>query len=793
MIRTLVLCPPTIIDNWEDELLKWAPGNTLGDPFKVNAHMGNVHARMVTIETWFSKGGVLIMGYEMFRNMLSNRASKGKDAPLSAEALETLRKQLLDGPSLIIADEAHKLKNAKSKASVFASQFTSTSRIALTGSPLNNSVQEYFTMVDWVAPNYLGPLTEFKATYQEPIEAGLWAESTPSAKRLSQKRLKVLIKELELKVNRATMQELKDDLPPKREFVFRVALTSRQKEMYISYVRHMSRSKVLDIVDLTKAGDISQTTLWSWLAILSLLCNHPGLFRDKLAALTNAKQRQAQRAITGNFSKKSTPASDDDDEHFAGDEEMTSIGTAISQAGWGQNMMKHLDSIEDLMSPSLSNKVQILVRILDESRAVKDKVLVFSQSIPTLDYFERLCRATGRKFFRLDGKTKMNERQGMTKEFNEGVVDIFIISTKAGGLGLNLPAANRVVIFDFKYNPTQEEQAIGRAYRIGQVKPVFVYRFVAAGTFETKIHNKAVYKTQLASRVVDKENPLAWARKTAAEYLAEPEDVDQEDLTIFEGEDDVLDKILHDEASASVIRSILKTDTFAEADDEALTKEDEEEIQRDIVQAQLKRTNPQEYEERKQANRTQQSGINGRSMYDEAAEVQTRGVYTPTANPPRTPIPGYTLSPLPHTRQPTDVVIRAACQANREERLLHPITGGFTSQPSEVPGPPSQPAKPSPSPEKSPTDRRNQSGSGSLFLGQDAAARKTQASPGQPKAVTGSLFKSSSSRPAGQSEIATAQATAAKSDNMTSAVSGSGAADTNLVGRDLSKHITPSF
>ncbi len=84
----------------------------------------------------------------------------------------------------------------------------------------------------------------------------------------------------------------------------------------------------------------------------------------------------------------------------------------------------------------------------------------------------------------------MVKRQGQIKAFNKGGDDIYLISTTAGGLGLNLQSANRVVIFDFKFNPTQEEQAVGRAYRIGQLKPTFVYRFVCGGTFESNIHNR---------------------------------------------------------------------------------------------------------------------------------------------------------------------------------------------------------------------------------------------------------------------------------------------------------------
>jgi hypothetical protein len=106
-----------------------------------------------------------------------------------------------------------------------------------------------------------------------------------------------------------------------------------------------------------------------------------------------------------------------------------------------------------------------------------------------------------------------------------------LISTRAGGQGLNIQSANRVIIFDFGFNPAWEEQAIGRAYRFGQQKPVFVYRFVAGGTFESNIYNTQMFKTSLASRVVDKKNPKRNAIRNTRKYLYAPKPVKHEDLS----------------------------------------------------------------------------------------------------------------------------------------------------------------------------------------------------------------------------------------------------------------------
>jgi superfamily II DNA/RNA helicase len=249
-----------------------------------------------------------------------------------------------------------------------------------------------------------------------------------------------------------------------------------------------------------------------------------------------------------------------------------------------------------MKSIDLSYKVKILCQILDASKAAGDKVLVFSQSIPTLNFLEGLCTIQQRDYARLDGKTTMSKRQDMTKAFNKGKTDIYLISTAAGGLGLNLPSANRVVIFDFKFNPIMEEQAIGRAYRIGQLKPTFVYRFVAGGTFEDSVHNKTVFKMQLASRVVDKKNPIAWATKRLGDFLFEPKDVPQKDLSEFAGMDPmVLDKILESQVDVQTIRAIVQSDTFERDDDDKLTAEEEKEVKQLLSDEQLKRSNPQKW------------------------------------------------------------------------------------------------------------------------------------------------------------------------------------------------------
>lgn len=408
--------------------------------------------------------------------------------------------------------------------------------------------------------------------------------------------LKVLDKTLTPKVSRADMSVLRNDLPLKKEFVITVPLTDLQKKAYSLYVRSMKETAVAK----TKSGDIQNSTIWHWLTMLSLICNHPKCFDTKI-------RDRKDEARKDTVEDAPSPGDDNDNNRVLLDINAPAWKIGVSQKLVDDATKLFREEAPDLESVDLSYKVQILCQILDASNLVGDKTLVFTSSIPTLDYLELLCKKQGRVYARLDGKTPMDKRQGMSKRFNTGNTDVMLISTTAGGLGLNLPGANRVIIFDFKFNPIMEEQAVGRAYRIGQKKPTFVYRFVAGGTFEDHIHNKTVFKMQLAKRVVDKKTPVAYATRNLSEFLFEPREVEQTDLSKVEGVDpSVLNKILARQRKSTTICKIVEDDTFEKDDEDKLTAEEEKEATRLFKEETMRRTDPAKWQEL-QAKRTQRA------------------------------------------------------------------------------------------------------------------------------------------------------------------------------------------
>lgn len=214
----------------------WSPKDSALGPLRKITSASAVVDRLDELFAWDEEGGILIMSYDIFRTWIHNRETKARGEPLRDSEHDRVKRCLLEGPNIVVADEAHKMKNRASGIAMAASEFRSKSRIALTGSPLANNLVDYYSMVDWISPGYLGNSVEFKANYVEPIEEGLYADSSYNERRRSLMKLQVLKEILSPKVNRADISVLAGSLPPKIEFVITVSLTDLQKKAYNSYV-----------------------------------------------------------------------------------------------------------------------------------------------------------------------------------------------------------------------------------------------------------------------------------------------------------------------------------------------------------------------------------------------------------------------------------------------------------------------------------------------------------------------------------------------------------------------------
>ncbi|XP_061595930.1 transcriptional regulator ATRX-like isoform X2 [Cololabis saira] len=515
----LVVCPLNTILNWISEFKKWQ--KDMGqDRVKVTelATVKRPLERLGALQRWQRDGGVMIMGYDMYRILSRHKISN-----------EEFKRVLVDpGPDFVVCDEGHILRNENSNISRIMNVIKTQRRVVLTGTPLQNKLDEYHCMVNFIKKNLLGSLGEFRNRFINPILNGRCADSTPRDVKIMKNRAHVLHSVLAGCVQRRDYSELTQFLPPKYEYVLAVRVSPLQYRLYSHYIQLVTRQDSTS----NKAKLRTGANLFKDFQVLSRIWTHPwGLQLSHLNSENKGKVTKKNRfknttplrsmgtimAKSGGTSSAVTGTSS----CFPVGEGATASNSQSPQ-GPDERWFKHLISQSDAEILEHSGKMVVLFKILQMAENLGDKVLVFSQSLVTLNLIEKFLEASHRRrartsskegswiknldYYRFDGSTSPPLRKKWTDSFNHSAnvrARLFLISTRAGSLGINLVAANRVVIFDASWNPSYDIQSIYRVYRFGQLKQVYVYRLLAQGTMEEKIYDRQVTKESLSYRVVD--------------------------------------------------------------------------------------------------------------------------------------------------------------------------------------------------------------------------------------------------------------------------------------------------
>ncbi|CAH1986403.1 unnamed protein product [Acanthoscelides obtectus] len=552
--RVMVVCPINTVLNWKAEFKQWVPKNTPFEVYELTSCRLNSE-RQYYIKEWFDEGGVLIIGYTMFR-MLSNPDNKKISKKIRAVFQEGL---VNPGPDLVVCDEGHLLKNEKTNLSIAMNRIRTKRRIVLTGTPLQNNLKEYWCMVQFIKPNLLGTYKEYLNRFVNPITNGQYTDSTQHDIVIMRKRSHVLHKLLDGVVQRRDYSVLEPYLPPKHEFVLFVKLSEVQVKIYKHYMERYAR----------RGDGVSNKTsfLFTDFQNLQRICTHPRALGDRNYDKSNKDydDEESEGSLKDFIDDDgATPSSSSDSSSESGSDSRGSKSgsdkdgkskkkyqqrSRVTRALAAQRRENNEDSDpeleeikevkkewwqefcddEGLENINNSGKLFLLFQILKECEEIGDKVLVFSQSLFTLnciEYFlEKVDEATqngetekigglsgswalGLDYFRLDGSSSCDNRATWCNSFNDPEntrARLFLISTKAGGLGINLVAANRVIIFDVSWNPSHDIQSIYRVYRFGQTKPCYIYRFVTFGAMEMKIYERQVTKQAISKRVIDEQ------------------------------------------------------------------------------------------------------------------------------------------------------------------------------------------------------------------------------------------------------------------------------------------------
>ncbi|MGO9880765.1 MAG: DEAD/DEAH box helicase [Acidimicrobiales bacterium] len=388
---TLVVCPTSLLGNWEKELHRFAP----------SVPVRRFHGGTRRLDD-LAVGEVVLTTYGILRR--------------EKEALGTA------GFGIVVADEAQHAKNPLSDTAKALRSIPAQARVALTGTPVENRLTELWSILDWTTPGLLGPLERFRRTVAVAVERNHDKEATD---RLSRTVRPFLLR------RRKTDPAIAPDLPERTITDLAVPLTTEQVSLYEAEVREALHAIA------TKSGIVRQGLVLRLLTVLKQICNHPAQYLHQAGPLANR-----------------------------------------------------------------SGKLAALEELLDVILAAGDSVLVFSQFVEMCSLIEARLAALRIPALFLHGGVTARKREEMVDSFQAGNVPVFLLSLKAGGVGLNLTAATHVIHYDRWWNPAVEDQASDRAHRIGQHRAVQIHRLVCEGTLEDRIAELLENKRSLAESVV---------------------------------------------------------------------------------------------------------------------------------------------------------------------------------------------------------------------------------------------------------------------------------------------------
>lgn len=430
--KVVVVCPVTLIGNWRREFKKWLGQNRIGvltlNP-KNNGEMDKISVRnFLKVNRTYQ---VLILGYEK---------------------LLTVKDELINQKEklgLLVCDEGHRLKNGSSKTLNVLRELEIKKKILLTGTPIQNDLNEFYTIIDFVNPGVLGTYNNFKKKFITPISKSRDINNKHNKKiiEVGEEKSRELIDLTKKFILRRSNSILSKFLPPKTDIILFCKPTIQQIEAFA------------DIIENVKV-DLNNITFNSTLGLINLMkkvCNSPSL-------ITNDP-----------FFRSSVPVA------------KTICYNTIFNSG----------------------KLNVLMELLKELQMTcsEEKIVIVSNYTQTLDIIENLMNRERYSSCRLDGSTPPKQRDLIVNSFNKSPnIFAFLLSAKAGGVGLNLIGASRLILFDNDWNPAIDFQAMSRIHREGQKRPCFIYRLVTTGCIDEKILQRQLMKHNLSQKFLDNDS-----------------------------------------------------------------------------------------------------------------------------------------------------------------------------------------------------------------------------------------------------------------------------------------------
>lgn len=431
----LVVCPGSLVKNWAAEFNKW-----LGRE-RISVYMVDQDHR---VEDFMSSPlcSVMVISYEMLLRSVD-------------------RLKVLDF-GVLVCDEGHRLKNSNIKTAGALTALSCERRLILTGTPVQNDLQEFYSIVEFVNPGILGTSAAYRKIYEEPILRSRQPTCTEKERCIGEERAAELFRLTGVFTLRRTQEIINQYLSERVEWTVFCKPTELQLRLYGVL---LATRPIRACLSSRSTHAYTHSPHLACINALKKLCNHPGL-------LYNTLQEKMDEMFEDGMME-------------------------LFPEGYTTGAFSTADS----------GKLLVLTDLLSAIQQVdhKDRVVLVSNYTQTLDLLQDVCDHIGYKWCRLDGQTPVAQRQRIVDSFNSPHSSSFLLllSSKAGGVGLNLIGASHLVLYDIDWNPANDIQAMARVWRDGQKKTVHIYRLLTTGSIEEKIYQRQVSKQGLSGTVVD--------------------------------------------------------------------------------------------------------------------------------------------------------------------------------------------------------------------------------------------------------------------------------------------------
>nr|XP_023679976.1 TATA-binding protein-associated factor 172 [Paramormyrops kingsleyae] len=457
-LPSLVVCPPTLTGHWVDEVSKFCSKEYLNP-----LHYTGPPTERMRLQHQVKKHNLIVASYDVVRN-----------------DIDFFRNIKFN---YCILDEGHVIKNGKTKLSKAIKQLSANFRVILSGTPIQNNVLELWSLFDFLMPGFLGTERQFAARYGKPILASRDAKSSSREQEAGVLAMEALHRQVLPFLLRRMKEDVLQDLPPKIIQDYYCNLSPLQVQLYEDFAKSRAKVNVEDTISTAIVPEEEDTPklkatghVFQALQYLRKLCNHP--------ALVLTPMHPEYKRIT-------------------------------------EQLAAQHSSLRDIQhAPKLSALKQLLLDcglgstgssdVATEAVVAQHRVLIFCQLKSMLDIVEhdllkpQLPSVT---YLRLDGSVQAGLRHSIVSRFNnDPSIDVLLLTTHVGGLGLNLTGADTVVFVEHDWNPMRDLQAMDRAHRIGQKRVVNVYRLITRGTLEEKIMGLQKFKMSIANTVISQEN-----------------------------------------------------------------------------------------------------------------------------------------------------------------------------------------------------------------------------------------------------------------------------------------------